>query len=92
MRAATQSRFAPLPLDIEFMLRVGGLDTMTVDFFRWPPQARQFEEVIGAAVESFSPSGRGFDYTKNACKQLIERIMKTCKPLAKKFEAVNMMI
>ena len=30
---------------------------MVVDLFRWPPKARQFQEVIAAAVELFSVKG-----------------------------------
>ena len=30
---------------------------MVVDLFRWPLKARQFQEVIAAAVESFSREG-----------------------------------
>ena len=34
---------------------------MTVDLFRWQTVARRFQEVIAAAVESFSRQGRTFE-------------------------------
>jgi len=47
---------------------------MAIDLFRWPPQAWPFQEVIAAAVESFSLEGRRFDYSRSATHQLRERI------------------
>jgi hypothetical protein len=59
---------------------------MTVDQFRWPPKARQFQEIITAAVESFE--GRRYDYTKSACEQLRERILELRLP--EKMKAVTL--
>jgi len=53
---------------------------MVVDLFRWPPKARQFQEVIAAAVESFSREGRSYNYTRSACEQLRERILELRLP------------
>ena len=53
---------------------------MVVDLFRWPPKARQFQEVIAAAVESFSGQGRTFDYGRSALQQLRERILELRLP------------
>jgi hypothetical protein len=53
---------------------------MVVDPFRWPPKARQFQEVIAAAVESFSREGRSYNYARSACEQLRERIVELCLP------------
>ena len=53
---------------------------MVVDLFRWPLKARQFQEVIAAAVESFSREGRSYDYARSACEQLRERILELCLP------------
>ena len=47
---------------------------MAIDLFRWPSQARPFQDVIAAAVESFSPEGRRFDCSRSASHQLRERI------------------
>jgi len=50
--------------------------------FAAPPQCsagslcRQFQEVIAAAVESFSREGRIYNYTRSACEQLRERILE----------------
>jgi hypothetical protein len=49
---------------------------MAIDLFRWPPQAWPFQEVIAAAVESFSNEGRRFDYSRSASQQLRERIVE----------------
>jgi hypothetical protein len=49
---------------------------MVVDLFRWPPKARQFQEAIAAAVESFSREGRSYNYARSACEQLRERILE----------------
>jgi hypothetical protein len=53
---------------------------MTVDVMRWPPQARQFQDVFAVAVESFSLEGRPFDYRRSACEQLRERILELRLP------------
>ena len=53
---------------------------MTVDLFRWPTVARRFQEVIAAAVESFSRQGRSFDYGRSALQQLRERILELRLP------------
>jgi hypothetical protein len=53
---------------------------MTVDVMRWPPQARQFQDVFASAVESFSQEGRTFDYRRSACDQLRERILELRLP------------
>ena len=47
-----------------------------IDLFRWPPQVWPYQEVIGAAVESFSLDGRRFDHSMSASKQLKERIVE----------------
>lgn len=49
---------------------------MAIDLFRWPPQAWPYQEVIAAAVESFSLEGRSFDYSRSASEQLKERIVE----------------
>ncbi len=59
---------------------------MTVDLFRWPTAARRFQEVIAAAVESFSRQGRTFDYRRSAIQQLRERILEL--PLPDQMEAL----
>ena len=59
---------------------------MTVDLFRWPTAARRFQEVIAAAVESFSRQGRTFDYRRSAIEQLRERILEL--PLPEQMEAL----
>jgi len=59
---------------------------MAVDLFRWPPQAWSFQEVIAAAVESFSCEGRRFDYARSASQQLRERILELRLP--KRLEAL----
>ena len=61
---------------------------MVVDLFRWPPKARQFQEVIAAAVESLSREGRSYNYTRSACEQLRERILELRLP--EKLEALVM--
>ena len=61
---------------------------MPVDLFRWPPQAWPFQEVIAAAVESFSRQGRTFDYRRSALQQLRERILEL--PLPDQMEALVM--
>lgn len=53
---------------------------MVIDLFRWPLQAWHFQEVIGAAVQSFSLEGRGFSETKSAREQLRERILEMQLP------------
>ena len=53
---------------------------MTVDLFRWPTAAWRFQEVIAAAVESFSRQGRTFDYRRSALQQLRERILELPLP------------
>jgi hypothetical protein len=53
---------------------------MVVDLLRWPPKARQFQEVIAAAVESFSREGRSYNYARSACEQLRERILELRLP------------
>jgi hypothetical protein len=53
---------------------------MVVDLFRWPAKARQFQEVIAAAVESFSRDGRSYNYTRSACEQLREHILELRLP------------
>jgi hypothetical protein len=47
-----------------------------IDVSKWPVEARQFEEIISAAVRSFGPSNghRRFEYSRSACEQLAERI------------------
>ena len=47
-----------------------------IDLFRWPPQVWPYQEVIAAAVESFSVDGRHFDHSMSASKQLKERIVE----------------
>ena len=59
---------------------------MTVDLLRWPTVARRFQEVIAAAVESFSRQGRSFDYRRSALQQLRERILEL--PLPDQMEAL----
>jgi hypothetical protein len=59
---------------------------MTVDLLRWPTVARRFQEVIAAAVESFSRQGRSFDYGRSALQQLRERILEL--PLPDQMEAL----
>jgi hypothetical protein len=49
---------------------------MVIDLFRWPPQAWPFQEVLAAAVESFSSEGRHFDNSRSASQQLKERIVE----------------
>ena len=61
---------------------------MTVDLFRWPTVAWRFQEVIAAAVESFSRQGRSFDYGRSALQQLRERILEL--PLPDQMEALVM--
>ena len=51
---------------------------MAVDHSRWPPKVRQFQEVLASAVESFE--GRAFDYRRNACEQLRERLLELQLP------------
>ena len=58
-----------------------------IDLFRWPPQAWPYQEVIATAVESFSEEGRHFDYSRSACQQLKERIVKL-RRLSKRLEAL----
>jgi hypothetical protein len=53
---------------------------MTVDLLRWPTAVRRFQEVIAAAVESFSRQGRTFDYRRSALQQLRERILELSLP------------
>ena len=53
---------------------------MTVDMFRWPRAVWRFQEVIAAAVESFSGQGRTFDYGRSALQQLRERILELRLP------------
>lgn len=53
---------------------------MTVDVFRWPVTAWRFQEVIAAAVESFSLQGRAFDYRRSALQQLRERLLELQLP------------
>ena len=50
--------------------------------------ARRFQEVIAAAVESFSRQGRSFDYRRSALQQLRERILEL--PLPDQMEALVM--
>ena len=47
-----------------------------IDLFRWPTQVWPYQEVIAAAVESFSLDGRGFDHSISASQQLKERIVE----------------
>ena len=61
---------------------------MVVDPFRSPPKARQFQEVIAAAVESFSREGRSYNYARSACEQLRERVLELRLP--EKLEALVM--
>jgi hypothetical protein len=49
---------------------------IVIDLFRWPLQVWPYQEVIAAAVESFSGEGRRFDYSRSACQQLKERIVE----------------
>jgi hypothetical protein len=58
---------------------------MSVDLFMWPPAAWPFQEIITAAVESFT--SRPFDYSKSACQQLKERIVEL-RSLPKRLEAL----
>ena len=60
---------------------------MVIDLFRWPPQAWPYQEVIAAAVESFSNEGRPFDYSKSASRQLRERIVELYR-FPKRLEAL----
>ena len=60
---------------------------MAIDLSRWPPQAWPYQEVIAAAVESFSRGNRGFDYSKSASQQLKERIVEL-RHLPKRLEAL----
>jgi hypothetical protein len=60
---------------------------MVIDLFRWPPQAWPFQEVIAAAVESFSREGRRFDYSRSASQQLRERIVEL-RHLPKRLETL----
>ena len=53
---------------------------MTIDMFRWPRAVWGFQEVIAAAVESFSRQGRTFDYGRSALQQLRERILELRLP------------
>ena len=62
---------------------------MSVDLFRWPPQAKKFQDIIAPAVESFSCEGRFFDYNRGARKQLTERIMELQMPMEEKLEALH---
>ena len=59
---------------------------MTVDLFRWPTAAWRFQEVLAAAVESFSRQGRTFDYRRSALQQLRERILEL--PLPEQMETL----
>lgn len=59
---------------------------MTIDLFRWPTAAWRFQEVIAAAVESFSRQGRTFDFRRSALQQLRERILEL--PLPDQMEAL----
>jgi len=59
---------------------------MTVDLSRSPTVAWRFQEVIAAAVESFSRQGRTFDYRRSALQQLRERILEL--PLLDQMEAL----
>ena len=59
---------------------------MGIDMFRWPPRTWPFQEVIAAAVESFSQEGRGFDFSRSASQQLRERIVEARWP--KRLEAL----
>jgi hypothetical protein len=47
---------------------------MVIDLFRWPPQAWPFQEVLAAAVESFSSEGRHFDRPGQSSLLLNERL------------------
>ena len=47
-----------------------------IDLFRWPTQVWQYQEVIAAAVKSFSLDGRSFDHSISASQQLKERIVE----------------
>lgn len=58
---------------------------MTVDLSRWPTATWRFQEVIAAAVESFSRHGRTFDYRRSALQQRRERILEI--PLPDRMEA-----
>ena len=60
---------------------------MVIDLFRWPPQAWPYQEVIAAAVESFSREGRRFDYSRSASRQLQQRIVEL-RHLPKRLEAL----
>ena len=53
---------------------------MTVDVFQWPRAVWPFQEVISAAVESFSGQGRTFDHGRSALQQLRERILELRLP------------
>jgi hypothetical protein len=53
---------------------------MAINLFRWPPQVWPFQEVLAAAVESFSREGRRFDYSRSASQQLKERIVELRLP------------
>ena len=61
---------------------------MVIDLFRWPPQAWPFQEVLAAAVESFSCEGRHFDYSRSASQQLRERIVEL-RRFPKRLEALT---
>jgi len=60
---------------------------MAIDLSRWPPQAWPYQEVIAAAIESFSRENRGFDYSKSASQQLKERIVEL-RRVPKRLEAL----
>jgi hypothetical protein len=60
---------------------------VVIDLFRWPPQVWPYQQVIAAAVESFSGDGRHFDHSRNACQQLKERIVEL-RRLPKRLEAL----
>jgi len=58
-----------------------------IDLFRWPPQVWPYQEVISAAVESFSFDGRRFDHSISASQQLKERIVEL-RRVPKRLEAL----